>query len=189
MTPAERQAFAAPPGGVRLAGRFGGDLLYEVTPARDRGRCAATLREAEPRTTIEGTPLAPLPAGARRAVIEALDVPAVLETPRPPAAVAVRVRLRNAGTSAWPSVALDDGYLVRLTYAWHDRSGPLHLPWRLWTRLPADLRPGESIEVPLALRLPPTPGAYRLEVIVRQGLQGLFDVSGPGAAPRPVTVR
>ena len=56
-------------------------------------------------------------------------------------------------------------------------------------RLPFDLRPGESIDVPVAVRLPPHAGDYRLEIVVRQGLQGAFDLSGPAAAPTPVVVR
>ena len=90
----------------------------------------------------------------------------------------------------WPGVALDDSYLVRLSYSWQDTAGrPLAVAWRLWTRLPVDVRPGEAIEIPLAVRLPPRPGAYRLEIVVRQGLQGLFETSGGAAAPTPVVVR
>jgi len=105
-------------------------------------------------------------------------------------AIAVPVRVRNTGGVIWPAVALDTTHLVQLSYAWTDSAGrPLSVPWRFWTRLPFDLRPGEDVDVPVAVRLPPRRGDYRLEIVVRQGLQGAFELSGPAAAPRPVVVR
>jgi hypothetical protein len=188
MPPPERAPFLTTTPGLRLVERFGADLLFEVEHARPAGACASSLRSRTAGATVEGTPLAELPASARRAVLESVE-PAELVIPRPPAAVPVRVRIRNVGSETWPAVALDDTYLVRMTYVWSDASGrPLPIPWRLWTRLPVDVHPGQQIEIPVALRLP-GPGSYRLEIVVRQGLQGLFDVSGPAAGARPVVVR
>lgn len=190
MAPLERAAFTTTVPGLRLIERFGNDMLFEVEGSRPAGACAATLRSRAVTATVEGTALAALPAEARRAALDAVALPAELRAPWPPAAVPVPVRIRNVGSATWPAVALDDSYLVRLSYAWSDASGqPLPLTWRLWTRLPVDVRPGEQIDVPLAVRFPPRAGAYQLAIVVRQGLQGSFDVVGPAAVPVPVAVR
>jgi hypothetical protein len=190
MSPRERAAFGAATPGLRLAERLGDDLLFEVAAPRPVGSCAASIRDPESPTTAEGTPLAPLDPGARHATIESVDLPATLAlTPINPA-LAVSVRLRNTGPATWPAVALDTTHLVQVSYAWADSTGrPLPVPWRFWTRLPFDVRPGEEVDVPVAVRLPPRRGDFRLEIVVRQGLQGTFEVSGPAAAPRPVVVR
>jgi hypothetical protein len=186
MSAAEREAFLAPPTGLRIAGSFGEDLLLEVERRRGIGDCPRSLREPMADTTIEGTPLVSLPAAARRAAIERVDAPQTMQLW--PRAFPVPVRIRNTGTSPWPAVARDDAYLVQLSYAWRDRAGnAIMIPWRLWTRLPVDLRPGEAIDVPLAVRPPGRPGSYGLEVVLRQGLQGLFELTGPGAVPIPIT--
>jgi len=190
MPPEQRDAFLRNPPGLVLRERFGDDLLFEISPPRDAGACVAAIRSRDATATIEGTPLAKLPADARRAAIEAVGVPAELKRSPSPAAVSVPVRIRNTGSSTWPAVALDDAYLVRATYAWHDAGGnPLPFKWRLWTRLPADVRPDETVDVPVAIQLPADPGAYRLEIVVRQGLQGTFELAGPAAEPMPVVVR
>src|SRR6185503_7061101 len=147
-------------------------LLFEVVLPSATGTCASALRDAAATATIEGTPLAPLPPGNRRVAIESVALPPVLTRPPRPAAVAVPVRIRNTSTATWPGVALDETYLVRLSYTWRSATGDtLAIPWRLWTRLPMDVRPGEVVDAPVAVRLPSQPGDYRLEVIVRQGLQ------------------
>jgi hypothetical protein len=188
MAAYERHAFSLPTPGLRLVGRFGDDLLFEVTPTAPGTGCATSLR-GSPRT-IEGTSLASVPPADRRASLEFVEPPSELVAPWPPAAVAVPIRIRNTGAATWPAVALDDAYLVRLSYAWRYAGGrPVPVPWRHWTRLPVDLRPGEAIDVPVAVRLPPRAGRYLLEIVVRQGLQGTFELSGLAAAPTPVTVR
>jgi hypothetical protein len=188
MAAHERDAFSRATPGLQPVGRFDDDLLFEVAPPSSGGGCAAALRDTT--RSIEGTPLASLAPENRRAAIDFVERPSELASPRPPASVAVPIRIRNAGAATWPAVALDETYLVRLSYAWRDPIGrPLPFPWRHWTRLPVDLRPGESIDVPVAVRLPPYPGRYQLEIVVRQGLQGGFELSGLAAAPTPVVVR
>lgn len=182
MRPDERAAFAAA-AALREVARFGGDVLYEANAPGAAG-CAES-----PATTVEGTPLAPLAAPARRAAVEAVDVPPVLKQPLPPGAVAVLVRLRNAGNATWPAVAADDTHLVALSYAWQGEDGrTVPVSQRPWTRLPVDVRPGETIELPLAVRLPPRPGRYRLQVVVAQGYGEPFALSGTAAEPAAVRV-
>jgi hypothetical protein len=190
MSPRERAAFAGDTPGLRLAERHGDDLLFEIAAPPRIGACAASLRDRQTRTTIEGTPLAPLDPAARTAALESVQLPReTVLTPINPA-IAVPIRIRNTGSATWPAVALDTTNLVQLSYAWREPTGrPVTLPWRFWTRLPVDLRPGEAIEVPVAVRLPPRRGDYRLEIVVRQGLQGTFELSGPAAEPAPIVVR
>jgi hypothetical protein len=186
MRPDERAAFGAAGPGLREVARFGGDVLYVAAPPAAGAPCPGTLA-ADAATTLEGTPLAPLPPSARRAAIESVDVGPALAASR--GTTAVRVRLRNAGTAPWPAVAVDETHLVRVSYAWQDGAGAAAADARrLWTRLPADLRPGEAIEVPLALRPPPRPGTYRLQLVVRQGYGAPFELTGEAAAPRTVTI-
>jgi hypothetical protein len=188
MAAHERDAFSRATPGLRLVERFGDDLLFEVAPMSRSGSCATSFRDTT--RSIEGTPLARLDPQTRRAAVDFVEPASELSRPNPPASIAVPIRIRNDGGAAWPAVALDDTYLVRLSYAWRDGLGrPLPFPWRHWTRLPVDLRPGESIDVPVAVRLPPYPGRYQLDIVVRQGLQGSFELSGLAAAPTPVVVR
>jgi hypothetical protein len=190
MSPRDRAAFAAATLGLRPAERLGDDLLFEVAPPRAVGPCAASIRDPQATTTAEGTPLAPLDSAGRQASVEAVDLPAEMTLTRINPAIAVPVRLRNSGSATWPAVALDTTHLVQLSYAWFDSAGrPVNVPWRFWTRLPFDPRPGETVDVPVAVRLPPHRGDFRLVIVVRQGLQGGFQLSGPAAAPRPIAVR
>jgi hypothetical protein len=191
MAPEERESFLGSNPGLQLVERHDDDLLLEALASRDTaaGACAP-LWDAAATATVEGTPLAALPPATRRVAIESVALPRELVRPTRPVAVAVPVRIRNTGTATWPGVALDETYIVRLSYTWRSAAGdPWAIPWRLWTRLPIDVRPGEAVEVPLAVRLPPQPGDYRLEVVVRQGLQETFEVSGPASAPSPILVR
>ncbi len=115
-----------------------------------------------------------------------------LDVHRPIFAVALKayVTVRNNGNRTWPALAVGDDALVQLSYRWFDATGqPLPTSQQpLSTRLPADLKPGEAITLPVAYRLPDTPGQYRFQVLLDQGQDAPFELSGSGAEPIPVTV-
>jgi hypothetical protein len=108
-----------------------------------------------------------------------------------PVAAQARVQIRNSGGRAWPALAAGDTALVKLSYRWLDATGkPLRNARQpIATRLPADLMPGEVMTLPIAFRLPDLPGSYRFQVLLDQGPEAPFELSGPGADPVPVVYR
>ena len=93
------------------------------------------------------------------------DYRARIELCSPPSPVAgeireVDVRVTNLGSAVWPGgvYGLPE---IRLSYRWR---GVEHLDEQLRTALPHDVRPGESVRVPLAFRAPDEPGTFELIV-------------------------
>jgi hypothetical protein len=85
----------------------------------------------------------------------------------------LRFRVRNAGGSAWPARGDSRGaFQVNAGDRWLDSSGARvvnDLDGR--TSLPADLRPGEEVELTLAVTAPSAPGDYVLEIdMVHEGV-------------------
>jgi hypothetical protein len=147
---------------------FGATDLYRVVrdhaPAlRDevlaRGRAAAS-------TTLEGTPLAPLPPECRAARLLAVGAPEQLLTiplPRP-----VRVRFANDSGCRWPALGVRPEGLVGLTYRWISPEGEAR-PRGPVSRLLHDVAPGATVDTTLMLAPPPFGlGSWRLEVLLLQ---------------------
>lgn len=103
----------------------------------------------------------PVPAAACRPSFEVLAAPRSL---RPGGAATVGVRLRNDGEQLWPA-----GRRLRLGNHWL-ADGAMVVRDDGRTELPADLAPGESVELQLAVRAPLQPGRYQLELDVVQEL-------------------
>jgi len=180
------RAWDSPVPGLQLVGRFGSDLLCRVS-LPPGGRCGAGLYHTGRDVTLEGTPRLALPVSEQRATIEAVRIPSVLKSSRWRAALLANVRLRNDGNTVWPAVGVDGEDLVHLSYRWLDRGGrPLVARSALISGLPVDLRPGETIDVPLAFWLPLAPGDYLLEVVVEQGGVRFETAGGAQAAVRVV---
>lgn len=114
----------------------------------------------------------PLPDTAFRAEIAA-DVPPRLAAGR---RHTVPVRIRNASPDAWPARGADGWYCVSVANRWRARTGELLVGDDARGALPADLRPGEAVEVPLAIRPPAEPGRVVLEVdMVQEGVAWFQD--------------
>jgi len=128
----------------------------------------------------------PMPDGAFRAEITLLDAPAAM---RAGARATLRVKVTNAGDSAWPGRAWkSDAFQVGIGNHWLDAGGleVTHDDGR--APLASDLRPGESRELELTINAPKEPGEYALEVDVLQEGVSWFALKGSKTARAPVRV-
>lgn len=195
LSPADAERWTDPGPGWIAAGRFDGDLLFDLDPALGEGGCGRGLFTDTATTTLDGTPRAPLAPDVRHAIVEAVAIPGEIAYdlahvgPMMSVALEARVRVRNPSPRPWPALATGSAGLVRLSYRWRDRTGRVRkLPPPLSTPLPFDLGPGETIDLPVAFHLPLFPGEYWFETVVEQEGAGTFETSGPGAAPSPVRI-
>lgn len=73
----------------------------------------------------------------------------------------VVVRVTNGGTHVWPPGNV--GWpAIRVTYRWLDAHGGIVVADGLRTPLPAALRPGDTLVVPVDVLAPPSPGRHAL---------------------------
>lgn len=88
------------------------------------------------------------------------------------------IRVRNASAETWPA----DGPLkVALSYHWYADDGALVVWDGLRTELPADLHPGEEIELEQIVATPDDPGSYDLSLdLVREDIDW-FSRRGSGS--------
>jgi len=95
-----------------------------------------------------------------------------------------RLRLRNTGTLAWPCGGPQP---VDLAYHWFTQDGRLVEPWETFRLLlPADVNPGDSVDLEVAFMSPPVPGQYVLRWdLVHEGVTYFFR---EGAAPLEVSL-
>ncbi|MDT5295466.1 MAG: hypothetical protein QOJ76_2346, partial [Acidobacteriota bacterium] len=131
-----------------------GMMLVEV--ARPEGR--------EGRDTLERFwKTAALPDYDYRAEITTESAPAAMHAG---AGVGLRFRVRNLGGSVWPARGDAHGmYQVNLGDRWLDAAGTRVInDLDARASLPADLRPGDEVELPLTVTAPRVPGEYVLEI-------------------------
>ncbi len=137
-------------------------LVRSVLEARDPepGRPASPHNVA-PRQEIErlwaGRELADSAYRAALEVIEPLDRMTAGEVRT------LDVRVENRGDAVWPW-GPESRPEIRLTYRWWSGDGSRVLSEGLRTPLPADLGPGESLLVPVALAAPGEAGRHRLAI-------------------------
>jgi len=173
-------------------------LPYESAPPADsvvittedvRPRCRV-LAESEPYTVClnEGEPRtpAPLPDGAFRAELRALEVPRVV---RVRALFKIRVAVRNLGDSAWP--ARERGlspYRISAANRWLDADGRTVTNDDGRGALPRDLPPGEEAEITFHVNAPRRPGDYLIELDMLQEGVSWFALKGSRTLRVPVKV-
>jgi SAM-dependent methyltransferase len=127
----------------------------------------------------------PLPKEAFRAGLTVQDGPLEFEAREE---VEVRVRVRNRSTVMWPGGRICGGrYQINLGNHWLDASGRMVIRDDARTALPADLAPGEEVELKLLVRLPPEPGDYVLEFDMVQEAYSWF--AGRGSQTARVAIR
>lgn len=162
----------------------------------------AVARGTDATTTVLGTPLAPLPAGADVGVLAfAAPPPAILPVKLPFWAT---VALHNAGSATWPAMPapvpgliLDlavPGEMPRpgsvlLVARWRPLDGPPQNEERHESRLRRDVAPGETLEQKVLLVTPEKPGRYRVELSLEQIEGARFDGPGNVLATHEVLVR
>jgi hypothetical protein len=98
------------------------------------------------------------------------------------------VRLQNQTAAVWPGLGVGDAGLVQVESRWLDAHGTVLPIEATRTSLPFDVRPGASVDVPVAVRAPKQPGKYLLRFDVVQSPDLAFALDGPGAAPLRVRV-
>jgi hypothetical protein len=109
---------------------------------------------------------APLPDSAFKASISAVNPPQTISAGQQ---ATLQVKLKNNGDVSWPAVGDSDGkYQVKLGNHWLDQNGKPVVVDDGRTPLPADLKPGTEIELPLTVIAPTKPGSYILELDIVQ---------------------
>lgn len=174
LPPSARGRWRAPPG-LRLRGRYGQDLLFEV---RDRVEpdLLEELVQTEPRhVTLTGTPIVPLPKDARRARFELDYTAQAVITDYP---VPVDVTITNESRVKWPALATVAEHLVTLGYRWEDAGGNVLAAEPAASRLAYDLAPGESVRQRIAA-IAPAPGQARLVIGLVQDGEWFPDTTEP----------
>jgi len=186
-------------GTVDLPGREVYDLLLvpdRLVAAAERasGTNATRRREQAQRRLFEELGVQPsrvwalgdpLLASERRATVRAVSpVPAVAP---PGSLLELRCAVANRGAAILTTAPPNP---VHLVHEWLAAGGPgptdgtpgARLDGTPRARLPRSLPPGEEVEVPLLLRVPPEPGRYRLRLTLEQAGVGRFDELDHGSA-------
>ena len=83
-------------------------------------------------------------------------------------AITLSVTVINSGTTIWPSLPLDPQFRIVIRARWLSADGKEAKVEPERAGLPFDLRPGESVSLPLDIRAPAGPGDYVLEVGIGQ---------------------
>jgi len=129
---------------------------------------------------------AAFPDSDYREEITAINAPAVM---RPGEKVSIRFKVKNLGYSTWPAVGNQEGrYQVNIGDRWLNADATTEingLDGR--TAMPADLAPGNEVELPLSITAPSNPGDYVVEIdMVHEGVTWFYE---RGARPLRLRVR
>jgi hypothetical protein len=176
-----RRGLAALPITERVLERDGWELLRVTREPRHPEWYAAiaTRWSAESHATVLGTPLAPIPDAAARALTTAKPVPLRLLADR---IVSIEVQAMNRGTVAWPAAVpstAPPAYTMRLVIDWTpfaaDRDEASTVQEFALAR---DVPPGDRVAQRLLVKTPAEPGTYDLRIRVRQIDGARFDAPG-----------
>lgn len=164
-------------------------VLQHMEPRYARAYIAEFLRVLRPGGVacfqVPATMSTPLPAaladGAWQAAISLDGKP--LRQLRSGDHVPLRVRVRNAGSAAWPP-----GSRVTLGNHWADRRGRRLVPDDARCALPVEVTPGEEVSLELTVTVPRLSGRARLELDMVQEQVGWFASRGSKTLSVPVTI-
>lgn len=139
--------------------------LMEIVPTTKR---ETPRRQSSTPDPTEAT--APLNDEAFRAELSVAGLPPVMS---PGQTANIRVMVKNSSEFVWPSRSRQYyAFLINVADTWFQSDGTTlvnNLDGR--KSLPHDLWPGEAAEVQLAIKAPPTPGNYVLEIdLVQEGV-------------------
>jgi hypothetical protein len=124
-------------------------------------------------------PDSPLPARAHKAE---LTLPEPLTTLKPGEKKSVKVKVKNASDVLWIVYGTREGvkYRVAVGNSWLDGKGQLITTMDGRIGLPANLGPGQEVEVPLLITAPAERGDYILELdMVHEGVTWFKDMGSP----------
>ena len=109
-----------------------------------------------------------------------------LDQPRAGVSGRARLQLENAGSAPWRSRGREG---VQLSYHWLDPLGNAIVWDGPRTLLPGVVRPGESVEIEVAVVAPRPPGSYRLAFDLVEELRFWFQEVGSAPLDLPVDVK
>ena len=117
---------------------------------------------------------AAFPDSDYRAEITALNAPSVMHAGEK---MVLRFRVKNLGYSTWPAVGNKEGrYQVNIGNRWLKTAGNEVNSLDGRTGMPADLAPGNEVELPLTVKAPAEPGDYLLEIdMVHEGVTWFYE--------------
>jgi hypothetical protein len=180
------------PGVARAFERDGWVLARVERPVRRPGWYEAIAAGYRPGRTVLGTPLERLPEADAVGVVDpAQPLPDAM---RPGTVVLLDLRVRNAGTRAWPVVvpaSAPPTHTVRLRARWtpmgDDREqepSPVEP-----IRLRRDVPPGDTLAQAIPVRTPAEPGVYELVVALEQDAGATFAAAGNAPLRARLVVR
>jgi hypothetical protein len=163
--------------GARLRFQNGALRLYELP--YDHTRVPRQVLEANSETSVLGTPKATLLPTDLEASVRSLRT--TVADPRVGVGVSIPLWVRNDSSVTWPSVGTDENGLVGLTFRGRDQSdNDGESTCEGFTRLPADLEPGQDAVVWALCHGPQTAGIYELVPCLTQWGRGTTRcVDGP----------
>jgi hypothetical protein len=149
------------------------------------------LAQVEPYTLYvadrQAQPRAALPDSAMRAGI---GVPGFAATVFAGEKLEIRVRVRNDGDTMWAGCERSAGrFHVSLGSHWLNEAGQVTSEAEGRTPLPADLAPGQEMDLRFALSAPSRPGEYVLELDMLQEGVSWFALKGSPTWRAPVRVQ
>jgi hypothetical protein len=134
----------------------------------------------------EKRPRSPLPLEALRADIVVLAAPQKMRTQT---GATLLVKVKNLGSSTWLARERGGGpYQVGLGNHWLDAAGNMIVHDDGRSALLRDLKPGETVELPLTVNAPKKPGDYLLEIDMLQEGVSWFGLAGSSVVRVPMRV-
>jgi hypothetical protein len=174
------------PGVEQTLARDGWVLARVERPVRRRGWYEAIAAGYVEGRTVLGTPLEVLSEADAIGVVEAAQPPPDLV--RPGAVVLLDLRVRNAGTRAWPVVVptgVPATHTVRLLARWTPVGRGAALLADV-VRLRRDVPAGDTLEQVVPLSAPHDPGDY--ELVIALGQENGAGFTGTGNVPLRVRI-
>ena len=132
-------------------------------------------------------PRPPLPAEAFRAELSVRESPTDLRAKKQ---TVLLVRIKNVSAVTWPARERGGGiHQVSVGNHWLDADGKTLINDDARSALLRDLKPGETIELPLTVNAPAVAGRYLLEIDMLQEGVSWFGLKGSQTVRVPVNVR
>lgn len=175
----EREADRLP---LRIAARFGDDVVYEVTArcGEREDRLRDEMRGERLDRSLGDVPLAPLPPEALRGRVDASVAPELTAGLLQP----VEVTVTNESAMPWPGQTTREEGRVALDVRWRSPNGEVQEGDEVL--LARDFAPGEKLDLTASV-IAPRAGRWELEIgLVQLGRGWFTDLGGTGATRAPV---
>jgi hypothetical protein len=166
LSKAEHRRWRSGRGELRVVAALGPDVVLALRNPPPTDLVDRLVGSGASDTSLLGTPLKPIPPDGRRAQLTLASTP-----PRRVyrgLAFDVDVLVKNTSTSTWPALAPRKDHLVTFVYRWLDDSGRALTSDIIADRMPFDLAPGESVQVPVSVVASGFTGTCQLVIGLQQ---------------------